>query len=144
MDAEWGFCLEEEIVPVLVSDFRADLHDRSDLAFFLRTGSYLKRADADFCVTCFDAAATSSSSDEAAAPAYGVLTERFLPNWRDDRVHAIRLLTGAQLPGTTVVQTAGTSPGRGPRSHARSREPGGTRKMSQQRAAPSYEDGNSV
>ena len=115
MDLEWGFVLDEGLAAVLVSELGpCRLDDKLGMAWFLRACSYLKDRDVDFCFSALDAPTLTTAAAAAAAAAAsggrrreggggGILTADWRPNWGDDRVHALRMLTGAQLPADAAV-----------------------------------------
>lgn len=89
MDAEWGFCLDEDICPVWLSEFGTDASSKSQLCWFELTCSYLARKDADFAYWPLNVGPKPGSGGDER---YGLLTNDWQPRWCDPRVRALHLL----------------------------------------------------
>ncbi|CAJ1458513.1 unnamed protein product, partial [Effrenium voratum] len=88
MDQDFGFCLNEDICPVWLSELGADLSS-GELDWFLKVCKYLEKRDVDFAYWPLNVGPKPGGSDDEA---YGILTNDWQPRWADRRLQALRRL----------------------------------------------------
>jgi len=95
MDKDFGFCLDQDICPVWLSELGADL-SRGELGWFLKVCKYLEAKDADFAYWPLNVGPKPGGSEDEP---YGILTNDWQPRWADLRLQALRKLGhGPLLP----------------------------------------------
>lgn len=96
MDAEFGFCLDQDICPVWLSEFGADLNNEYEHIWFMRLCRYLQRKDVEFAYWPLNVGPKPGSNDDEP---YGFLTNDWQPRWSDARYQALRQLLPPSTPG---------------------------------------------
>ncbi|CAK9009845.1 4-beta-glucanase), partial [Durusdinium trenchii] len=88
MDQDFGFCIDEDLCPVWLSELGCSLD--SELEWFGKVCKYLERKDVDFAYWPLNVGPKpgSGADDEA----YGILTNDWQPRWADPRLQALRRL----------------------------------------------------
>eukprot|EP00928_Gymnodinium_smaydae_P039361 TRINITY_DN26905_c0_g1_i1.p1 TRINITY_DN26905_c0_g1~~TRINITY_DN26905_c0_g1_i1.p1 ORF type:complete len:492 (+),score=92.18 TRINITY_DN26905_c0_g1_i1:144-1478(+) len=81
LDSEWGFCLDEDICPVWLSEFGCNVNNVYEMSWFREICNYLKKKNADFAYWPLNVGPKSDGGDEC----YGLLTNDWSPNWFDGR-----------------------------------------------------------
>lgn len=88
MDREWGFCLNQDICPVWLSEFGCCLNNQNEFRWFEAMCRYLERMDADFSYWPLNVGQKPGGGNEG----YGILTNDWRPRWGDARLQALRRL----------------------------------------------------
>lgn len=89
MDTEWGRFLDEDLCPIWLSEFGADMHKEVESQWFDRICRYLESKDADFAYWPLNVGPKPGGEGDES---YGLLTNDWLPRWADARVQALRQL----------------------------------------------------
>mmetsp|Transcript_23214 Transcript_23214/g.39650 ORF Transcript_23214/g.39650 Transcript_23214/m.39650 type:complete len:867 (+) Transcript_23214:90-2690(+) len=89
MDREWGFVLEQNICPVWLSEFGADLKIEFEVLWFRKLCQYLQKKDADFAYWPLNVGPKPGSDQDEC---YGFLTKDWSPQWADPRLRLLRQL----------------------------------------------------
>jgi len=87
MDKDFGFCIDEDICPVWLSELGCSLD--SELTWFGKVCQYLDKKDVDFAYWPLNVGPKPGGSDDEA---YGILTNDWQPRWADPRLQALRRL----------------------------------------------------
>ncbi|CAE8726758.1 unnamed protein product [Polarella glacialis] len=95
MDREFGFCLDQDICPVWLSELGADLNNEYELSWFNRVCLYLEQKDADFAYWPLNVGRKPGGDEDEG---YGILTNDWQPRWSDPRLKVLRRLSS----GTTL------------------------------------------
>lgn len=109
MDAEWGFCLEEGLCPVWLSEFGGDACSERDCRWFSAVCRYLQKKDADWAYWPLNVGKKPGGEGDES---YGLLTNDWRPRWSDERLRALRRLMprGAQRRRTSSTTSLGSAP----------------------------------
>lgn len=101
MDKDFGFCIDEDICPVWLSELGCSLD--TELEWFTKVCQYLDKKDVDFAYWPLNVGPKPGGSDDEA---YGILTNDWQPRWADPRLQALRrLCPQAVLPSPKKAQT---------------------------------------
>lgn len=106
LDLEWGFCLDQDLCPVWLSEFGANVEQDFDRAWFEKMCLYLECKDVDFAYWPLNVGPKPGSNENEA---YGLLTNDWQPRWWDARVQALRRL----CPDSSKAQPAPPLPVKG-------------------------------